>query len=74
MQSRQTSCNRTDKEAMCDDILRALSSLVENDVKVQCVAHDWKMIPKCHPEGLAELSPTEILADLVAPVLSSDSR
>ena len=46
MQSRQTSCNRTDKEAVCDDTLRALSSLLENDIKVQFVAHDWKTFPR----------------------------
>ena len=35
-----------------------------NDIKVPCIADDWKIIPKCHPEGLAELSLSEKLADL----------
>ena len=63
LQSRQTSSNRTDKETMCDDIPRALSSLIEND-KVQFVSHDWKMISKCHPEGLDEFSLGKKLARL----------
>ena len=53
LQSRQTSCNRTDKEATCDDIIKAIGSLVVNGIKVLCVAHDWNMVPKCHPEGRA---------------------
>ena len=59
LQSRQTSCNRTDKEATCDDIIKAIGSLVENGIKVLCVAHDWNMVPKYHPEGVAELALAE---------------
>ena len=61
---RQTSCNRTDKEAICDDILRAIGNLLESGVRLQCVAQDWKMVPKCHPEGVTELSLGEKLATL----------
>ena len=64
LQSRQTSCNRTDKEATCDDIIKAIGSLVENGIKVLCVAHDWNMVPKCHPEGVAELALAEKMATL----------
>ena len=64
MQTRLTSCNRTDREAMSDDIQRGIGSLIENGIKVQCVARDWKLIPKSHPEGVNELSLAEKLADL----------
>ena len=29
-----------------DDILRGIGSLIENGIKVQCVARDWKLIPQ----------------------------
>ena len=61
---RLTSCNRTDRKAMSDDILRGIGNLIENGIKVQCVAHDWKLIPKSHPERENELSLAEKLADL----------
>ena len=64
LQSRQTSCNRTDKEATCDDIIKAIGSLVENGIKVLCVAHDWNMVPKSHLEGVAELALAEKMATL----------
>ena len=35
MQTRLTSCNRTEREAMNADILRGIRSLIENDIKVQ---------------------------------------
>ena len=43
MQTRLTWCNRTDREAMSDDILRCIGSLIENGIKVQCVTRDWKL-------------------------------
>ena len=64
MQLRQTSCNRTDKEAICVDILHAIGNLLESDIRLQCVAQDWKMVHKCHPEGVTELSVGEKLATL----------
>ena len=64
MQTRLTWCNRTDREAMNDDILRGIGSLIENGIKVQCIARVWKLIPKSHPEGVNELSIAEKLADL----------
>ena len=64
MQTRLTSCNRTDREATSDDILRGIGSLIENGIKVQCVTRDWKLIPKSHPEGLNELTLAEKPADL----------
>ena len=51
-------------EATCDDIIKAIGSLVENGIKVLCVAHDWNMVPKCHPEGVAELALAEKMATL----------
>ena len=40
MQTRLTSCNRTDREAISDAILRGIGSLIENDINIQCVARD----------------------------------
>ena len=64
MQTRLTSCNRTDRDATSDDILRGRGSLIENGIKVQCVARDWKLIPKSNPDGVNELTLAEKLADL----------
>ena len=63
MHTRLTSCNRSDRDAMSDAILRGIGSLIENGIKVQCVARDW-LILKSHPEGVNELSLAEKLADL----------
>ena len=41
MQMRLTSCTRTDREAMSDDILRGIGSLIKNGIKLQYVARDW---------------------------------
>ena len=63
MQTRLTSCTRTDRKATSDDILRGIGSLVENRIKVQCVAREWKLIPESHPDGVNVLTLAEKLAD-----------
>ena len=42
MQTRLTSCNRTDREAISYNILRGIGSLIENDINIQCVSRDWR--------------------------------
>lgn len=63
-QARQNSSNRNEREALSDDIYRALGVLEENNVDVICVAKSWNMLPRTHPEAVQELSIAEVISEM----------
>ena len=63
---RQSSVNRTDCMANCEDIVAALGSIEENGYKLRCVTDDWGRLLKVHPEGTTDLSIADRVAEMAA--------
>ena len=71
--TRQTSVNRTEQMANCEDILKALGDIEKHRLTPTFCASKWDRVPKSHPESASELGISERLAALEEKMFGYDN-